>query len=67
MKFSERINAEIKGSGLTQKQLAEELEIDNSNITKWKTGEYYPSLEVFYKLCLILDVSADYLLGLTDN
>jgi transcriptional regulator with XRE-family HTH domain len=66
MKFQERFLVELKGSGLTQKQLAEKLNIDNSNITKWKRGENIPSLEIFYQLCKILDVSADYLLGLTD-
>lgn len=66
MKFYERLIVELKGCGMTQKQLAEKLKIDNSNITKWKTGEFYPSLEVFYQLCVLLDVSADYLLGLTD-
>ena len=66
MKFQERFLVELKGSGLTQKQLAEKLNIDNSNITKWKRGENIPSLEVFYQLCKILDVSADYLLGLID-
>lgn len=66
MKFQERFIVELKGSGLTQKQLAEKLKIDNSNITKWKRGENIPSLEIFYQLCKILDVSADYLLGLID-
>lgn len=66
MKFSERLALELKGCKLTQKQIAEELGIDNSNITKWKRGEYLPSLDVFCKLCQLLDVSADYLLGLVD-
>ena len=66
MKFSERLALELKGCKWTQKQIAQELGIDNSNITKWKCGEYLPSLDVFYRLCKLLDVSADYLLGLTD-
>ncbi len=66
MKFPERLALELKGCKLTQKQIAQELELDNSNITKWKNGEYLPSLDVFYKLCKLLDVSADYLLGLVD-
>lgn len=66
MKFHERLKLELKNSQLTQKQIAEKLGIDNSNITKWKSGENSPSLEVFYQLCILLDVSADYLLGLTD-
>ncbi len=67
MKFCERLVIELKGCGMTQKQLAEKLNVDESNITKWKKGEYSPSLEMFYELCKVLDVSSDYLLGLSDN
>ncbi len=66
MKFSERLTLELQASPLTQKQIAEELHINPTNITNWKKGTNIPSLAVFYKLCKILDVSADYLLGLTD-
>lgn len=64
MKFCERFNLELKGSNFNQSQLAEKLGIDVSNITKWKKGDSIPSLEVFYQLCILLEVSADYLLGL---
>lgn len=66
MKFQERFLLELKHSLLSQKELAEKLNIDISNITKWKQGKSIPSLEVFYELCKIFDVSADYLLGLID-
>ena len=66
MKFSERLIEELNSCGLTQKELAKKLNIDNANISNWKTGRNLPSLELFYELCKILDVSADYLLGLTD-
>ncbi|MDE7082951.1 MAG: helix-turn-helix domain-containing protein [Clostridia bacterium] len=66
MKFKERIATAIKQSNYSQKQLAEILEISESNITNWKNGENLPSVEVLYKLCKILDESADYLLGLED-
>ena len=66
MKFSERLVLELKSSALTQKEIAEKLHIDAANITHWKKGTNIPSLEVFYELCKILDVSADYLLGLSD-
>lgn len=66
MKFCERLTVELKGSHLTQKELAKKLNVDESNITKWKKGENFPSLLIFYDLCQILDVSADYLLGLED-
>lgn len=66
MKFKERITLAIKQSSLSQKQIAEMLEISESNITNWKNGENLPSVDILFKLCKILDESADYLLGLND-
>ena len=67
MKFSKRISEAIKQSGKTQKQIATFLNIKEGNITNWKKNENFPSLEIFYKLCIYLDCSADYLLGLEDE
>lgn len=64
MKFAERLTIELKG--IKQTELAAYLGIRASNISDWKKGKYKPSLDVFYKLCTYLDVSADYLLGLND-
>ena len=64
MKFQERLIEELKNSKYTQKEIAEKLHISESNITNWKKGECLPSLEIFYQLCLLLDISADYLLGI---
>ena len=66
MKFSERIAEAIKSSGLSQKEIAEKLNITESNITNWKNGENLPSVEVLFNLCKLLNESADYLLGLDD-
>ena len=66
MKFSERIAEAIKSSGLSQKEIAEKLNISESNITNWKNDENLPSVEVFFNLCKLLNESADYLLGLDD-
>ena len=66
MKFKERIAQELKGSALSQKELAEKLHIDPANITNWKKGKNVPSIQVLFDLCQLLDVSADYLLGLKD-
>ncbi len=66
MKFYERIGNAIKQSGYTQKQIAQLLHISEGNITNWKKGEHLPSVDILYKLCILLDESADYLLGLDD-
>ncbi len=66
MNFSQRITEAIKQSGLTQKEIAQKLNISEGNITNWKKGENLPSVDILYKLCIILDESADYLLGLED-
>ena len=65
-KFSERITDSIKSSGYTQKDIEKMLNISESNISNWKKGDNLPSVDILYKLCIILHESADYLLGL-DN
>lgn len=67
MKFSQRIKDAITQSTYTQKQIAKILNISESNITNWKKGDNYPSLELLYKLCLLLEVTSDYLLGLENE
>ncbi len=66
MLFSERITEAINQSNYTQKELAKKLNISEGNITHWKNGKNLPSVDILYKLCVILDESADYLLGLED-
>lgn len=54
MLFKERITEAIKSSGLTQKQIANELGISEGNITNWKKGNNLPSIDILYKLCILL-------------
>lgn len=65
--FAQRISEAIKHSGFTQKEIAVQLGLSEGNITNWKTGKNLPSVETLFRLCKILDVSADYLLGLADR
>ena len=66
VKYETIIVYSLKNGEEAAKEIAEKLHIDAANITNWKKGTNIPSLEVFYELCKILDVSADYLLGLSD-
>lgn len=67
MKFNIRITEAIANSKYTQKEIAKKLGISESNITNWKKGENLPSVDILYRLCLLLGESADYLLGLEDD
>lgn len=67
MLFYKRITTAIKDSKYTQKQIAKILNISESNISNWKKNNNLPSVDLLYKVCLLLEVSADYLLGLEDD
>jgi len=66
MEFTKRFNDILKNSGKTQVEIAKALNITKQCVNDYKTGKTVPSLETLYNLCKYLDVSADYLLGLTD-
>lgn len=66
MKFTERFNEILKQSGKTQVEIANALNITKQCVNDYKMGKSVPSIETLYSLCKFLDVSADYLLGLTD-
>lgn len=52
---------------MTQQELAEKSGIPSTSISHIEAGSRKPSLENFYKLVVVLNVSADYLLGRTDQ
>ena len=64
--FKKRLHDEIKQSGITTVELAKAVGITPEMITLYYTTEKLPRLDTFFKLCKALDVSADYLLGLSD-
>lgn len=66
MKFQERFNETLKTCGKTQVEIANAVNVSKQCVSDYKTGKSVPSLETLYLLCQFLDVSADYLLGLTD-
>ncbi len=52
-----------KEKGLTQKQLAEQLNITDRAVSKWETGKSIPDASIMLDLCKILGVSANELLS----
>lgn len=47
----------------TQEQLAEQLNVSRSQISKWENGSLLPDIQSLEKLCHLFHVSADFLIG----
>ena len=52
-----------KEKGLTQKDVAQATQIDQSIISSWERGTRSPSFLNIHKLCQLLDITIDELLG----
>ena len=62
--FSQRVKEARTTKKLTQKELAERIGTTESNINNYEKGRNKPTTDMLVKICLELDVSADWLLGL---
>lgn len=49
--FAENLRALRKGAGLTQKQLAGIVEVDQRTVSAWEKGVCEPSFVILAKLC----------------
>lgn len=65
--FSERLKYLRTEKSIGQNLLAEKLQLSNASISYWETGKQIPSAEVVFKLAKFFNVSADYLLGITND
>ncbi len=52
--------------GLTQQQVADYLNIDRSNYSKYERGVLIMTPEMIRQLCRLYDISADFIIGLTN-
>ena len=57
IKIGKYIAAKRKALGLTQKQLAEKLNMSDKSVSKWERGICLPDVSVYLELCKILDIS----------
>jgi transcriptional regulator with XRE-family HTH domain len=67
MKFQERFNEIVKISGKKQTEIAQAVGVSKQCVSDYKSGKSVPSVETLFLLCRYLDVSADYLLGLSND
>lgn len=64
--FAERLFQLRKEYGLSRQQMANELGISRASLEFYEKGQRRPDIEVFAKLAEYFQVSADYLLGISD-
>ena len=64
--LGERLAEVRKDHGDTQQALADRLNVTKFTISNWEQEKSEPSHELLVKICRFYDVSADYLLGITD-
>lgn len=64
--FKKRLYEQRTANGLSYDRLGAELNLSGVAILKWEKGLSEPNLHNFIRLCQVLDVSADYLLGLSE-
>lgn len=61
--FQKRLVEQRKLNNLTQRQIAEYLQIAQPSYIRYENGSSEPSFENLVKLADLFDVSVDYLLG----
>ena len=61
-----RLRECIKNSPYSQKKIAEAVNVSPQTISKYMKQNIFPALDTLAKLCKLLDVRADYILGLCD-
>lgn len=64
--FAKRLRELRKEKGLSQVELGERLGYGYTAISNYESGRNEPSFSDFIRICEILDVSADYILGIAD-
>lgn len=64
--FKERLLELIKERKINQRELAEGIGISKQTISFYVNGKRLPDIDIFSDLCEYFEVSADYLLGITD-
>lgn len=65
--FSEAMSALRREQGLSQRKAASELHISQALLSHYENGAREPGLEFVVRACDYYGVSADYLLGRTDE
>ena len=61
-----RLRECIKNSAYSQKEIAKEIGVSAQTVSKYMKQNIFPALDTLAKLCKLLDVRSDYILGLCE-
>ena len=61
-----RLRESIIASGIQQKEIAKKLGVSAQTVSKYMKKDIFPALDTFAKLCALLEVKSDYILGLSE-
>ena len=62
MSFSENLQFIRAQAGITQEQLAEQLDVSRQSVSKWEGAQSFPEMDTLLKICDLYDVNLDLLL-----
>ena len=63
MEFNEKLQQLRKQRNLTQEQLAEQLYVSRTAVSKWESGKGYPNIESLKSISKLFSISIDELLS----
>lgn len=63
MSFADRLKEARRICGLSQEELAEQLDVSRQAVGKWEQGNAYPEVEKLLTLCAVLNTSLDALMA----
>ena len=52
MEFNEKLQELRKGKGLTQEELAQEIFVSRTAVSKWESGRGYPNIDSLKDICV---------------
>lgn len=65
--WNEKIKEARRAKGWSQQKVADILGVTRACFSNYEQGTREPTLALLKAICETLDISADYLIGLTDN
>ena len=65
--IKQRLKEELDSCALTKVEIAMRIGVSPEMVTQYATTKKLPKLDTFARLCKELDLSANYILGLSDH